>query len=223
MRRRQIFLALGVMTAVLAFHTLIQTSQHTKVTRIENIVLPGVPGVIETTIEEAISSDVDSMMKSTQEERIVHSTASENGRETTSTESTTIYELSTTPRSSNVEMVQNTWIPQTESVNWKQFAYVQYATNLPYLCNSVMTFESLHRLGAKADKLLLYDQRWAVDGTSDRPESKLLASLRDDYGVVLNPIEVFIFFSESVRVKEDRGFIVQEPPKMMRSGSITEW
>jgi len=77
-----------------------------------------------------------------------------------------------------------------EESEWKQFAYVQYATNLPYLCNSVMTFESLHRLGAKADKLLLYDQNWKVDGSSDRPESRLLISLRDDYGVVLKPIEV---------------------------------
>ncbi len=37
-------------------------------------------------------------------------------------------------------------------VNWSRFAYVQYVTNSAYLCNSVMLFETLHRLGSKADR-----------------------------------------------------------------------
>ena len=31
-------------------------------------------------------------------------------------------------------------------VDWSQFAYTQYVTNLDYLCNSVMLFERLHQL-----------------------------------------------------------------------------
>jgi hypothetical protein len=39
----------------------------------------------------------------------------------------------------------------TERLNWSDFAYTQYVTNTNYLCNSVMLFESLHRLKSKAD------------------------------------------------------------------------
>lgn len=74
------------------------------------------------------------------------------------------------------------------SVDWSRFAYVQYATNPAYLCNAVMLFETLHRLGSRAQRLLMYPSKFAVDEHSR--EGKLLRRARDRYDVTLNPIEV---------------------------------
>ena len=79
-------------------------------------------------------------------------------------------------------------IDRPDSVDWSRFAYVQYVTNLPYLCNSVMLFESLHRLGCRPDRLLMYPSHFALDG--DTPEASLLRKARDEYGAILRPIEV---------------------------------
>jgi hypothetical protein len=75
-------------------------------------------------------------------------------------------------------------------VDWSRFAYTQYATNMAYLCNSVMLFETLHRLGSKADRLLMYPNTMQADPTSDSAESKLLLKAQNEYGVKLQPIEV---------------------------------
>ncbi|KKA19942.1 Golgi Precursor [Rasamsonia emersonii CBS 393.64] len=74
-------------------------------------------------------------------------------------------------------------------IDWSRFAYVQYVTNTAYLCNSVMLFETLHRLGSKADRLMMYPSSYEVDG-SNSEESKLLRKARDQYGVKLMPIEI---------------------------------
>jgi hypothetical protein len=74
-----------------------------------------------------------------------------------------------------------------EGTDWSQFAYVQYATNSDYLCNSVMLFEMLHRLGSKADRLMLVPSQfgekngWILD---------LLLKVRDEYNVRLKLIEI---------------------------------
>ena len=77
------------------------------------------------------------------------------------------------------------------SVNWSRYAYVQYATNSAYLCNSVMVFEALDRIGSKADRLLLYPQDWdtEIENMSDR-DSQLLVKARDWYNVKLVPVEM---------------------------------
>ena len=75
-----------------------------------------------------------------------------------------------------------------EGVNWRKFAYVQYVTNTAYLCNSVMLFESLFRLGTKADRLMMYPSSFVPGDHS--LEGKLLAKARDAYGVKLVPIDV---------------------------------
>ena len=74
------------------------------------------------------------------------------------------------------------------STNWSRFAYVQYVTNLPYLCNSVMLFESLHRLGCKPDRLMMYPSHFSIGDNST--ESRLLLKARDEYRVILKPIDV---------------------------------
>lgn len=79
---------------------------------------------------------------------------------------------------------------KSDGVDWTRFAYVQYATNQMYLCNPVMLFETLHRLGSKADRLLMYPSNFLVDDTSSSDESRLLIKARDEYNVKLQPVEV---------------------------------
>ncbi|PYH90225.1 nucleotide-diphospho-sugar transferase [Aspergillus ellipticus CBS 707.79] len=85
--------------------------------------------------------------------------------------------------------------PLTDSrtqVNWSRFAYTQYATDRSYLCNSVMIFEALHRLGSKADRVLMYPSNFLKSGNDHSPEARLLRFARDEYAVKLKPIEVIL-------------------------------
>jgi len=75
-------------------------------------------------------------------------------------------------------------------VDWSQFAYVQYVTSVPYLCNSLMLFSRLHELGSKADRLLLYPQQYNLDESEGNAAGLLLRRARENYGVILKPIEV---------------------------------
>lgn len=63
-------------------------------------------------------------------------------------------------------LMGNTTLPLLDDdliyVNWAEFAYVQYATSIDYLCNSVMIFEQLHHLETKPGKLLLYPEEWGL-------------------------------------------------------------
>ncbi|KAK4184884.1 family 8 putative glycosyltransferase [Podospora australis] len=70
-----------------------------------------------------------------------------------------------------------------EQIDWSRFAYLQYVTNDNYLCNSLMIFESLHRLGSKADRVMLYPSEVKAD-------NPLLLKARDEYNVKLVPIAV---------------------------------
>ena len=76
-------------------------------------------------------------------------------------------------------------------VDWSHYAYSQYATDSAYLCNAVMVFEALYRLGSKADRILFYPLQWdlEISSASDR-DSQLLVKARDWYGVKLIPTEV---------------------------------
>ncbi|GIZ49320.1 hypothetical protein CKM354_001235200 [Cercospora kikuchii] len=73
-------------------------------------------------------------------------------------------------------------------LDWSQFAYCQYVTNEDYLRNSVMIFESLHRLGSQASRVMMYPHDWNVDASTHR--GQLLTKARDEYSVELQPIEV---------------------------------
>jgi len=76
------------------------------------------------------------------------------------------------------------------NVDWTRFAYSLYATNSAYLCNALMVYESLSRLGSKADRVLFYPQEWdlEIESSTDR-DSQLLVKARDDFGVKLMPSE----------------------------------
>ncbi|KAK5167187.1 uncharacterized protein LTR77_007918 [Saxophila tyrrhenica] len=75
-----------------------------------------------------------------------------------------------------------------DGIDWSQYAYCQYVTNEDYLCNSLMIFESLTRLRAKAENMMMYPEDWTVGDNSNH--GRLLAQARDEYNVRLVPIQV---------------------------------
>ncbi|TVY28497.1 Glucose N-acetyltransferase [Lachnellula hyalina] len=78
---------------------------------------------------------------------------------------------------------------EANGTDWTQFAYVQYVTTPDYLCNAVMMFEALHRMGSKPDRLLMYPSTYSLDKTS-KMEGFLLLKAKYEYGVTLVPIDV---------------------------------
>ncbi|TRX98106.1 hypothetical protein FHL15_000751 [Xylaria flabelliformis] len=85
-------------------------------------------------------------------------------------------------------------VPSLEgaSVDWSRYAYTQYVTNKEYLCNSVMIFETLYRLKAKAERVMMYPDNM-MSPTETNPQSneaKLLVKARDQYGVKLVPVSI---------------------------------
>ncbi|KAI3538121.1 glucose N-acetyltransferase [Colletotrichum filicis] len=56
-----------------------------------------------------------------------------------------------------------------------RFAYVQYATDIHYLCNAVINFNRLHRFGAKHDQVLIFPKTW-VEG--DSKEAKAIQTIQ---------------------------------------------
>jgi hypothetical protein len=80
--------------------------------------------------------------------------------------------------------------PSSGDVDWTRYAYTQYVTNTAYLCNSVMLFEILHRLGSKADRLMMYPATMHPDPASNGVDSRMLLKAQNEYGVKLMPIEV---------------------------------
>ncbi|KAH7061800.1 nucleotide-diphospho-sugar transferase [Paraphoma chrysanthemicola] len=80
-------------------------------------------------------------------------------------------------------------------MSWTDFAYVQYVTDDEYLCNSVMILESLHRLAAKADRIMMYPDSWkapdiSVHQSGQGTKGRLLAIARDVFGTKLVPIKL---------------------------------
>ena len=78
-------------------------------------------------------------------------------------------------------------------IDWSRFAYVQYVTDVEYLCNSLMLFDILDRLGCRADRLMLYPDIWTnatgvEQGGGD--EIRLVQLAQERYRVHLQPIKV---------------------------------
>ncbi|CAG7961508.1 unnamed protein product [Penicillium salamii] len=78
-----------------------------------------------------------------------------------------------------------------DEVDWSRFAYTQYATNEVYLCNSLMVFETLERLGSKAERVLFYPEQWdlIIEDEYDRV-SELLLMARNKLKVMVIPIKI---------------------------------
>lgn len=75
-----------------------------------------------------------------------------------------------------------------DEVDWSRYAYSTYATSETYLCNAIMVFEALRRLGSRAERVLFYPKEWdlIVDDDSDRI-SQLLLMAKDDFQVQMVP------------------------------------
>lgn len=71
---------------------------------------------------------------------------------------------------------------EMRNVTWRDFAYLTFATQVEDLCSSVMMVEALHRLGAKAERAILYSTD--LEGA----EARLLRKAREKYGAVLQPV-----------------------------------
>jgi alpha-N-acetylglucosamine transferase len=81
-----------------------------------------------------------------------------------------------------------------DGVDWSQCAYCQYVTSPRYLYNSVMIFEALDGVGAKASKVLMYPSNWNI--TSDNEKRRLIRQAQDSYNVQLLPIQVQHFSTD---------------------------
>ncbi len=77
----------------------------------------------------------------------------------------------------------------SSNLDWSRFAYSQYATDEQRLCHSLMIFESLHRLGSKADRVLMFPHTWQNEPAGSRIQ-RLLAKARDSYQVKFSPIHI---------------------------------
>lgn len=83
----------------------------------------------------------------------------------------------------------------SNKIDWSRFAYVQYVTATEHVCNSVMVCESLHRLGSKADRVILYPHEWGPVGgpawkALDSKATTILIKARDEYHVKLRPVDL---------------------------------
>lgn len=83
-------------------------------------------------------------------------------------------------------------------VDWSRYAYVQYATSGPYLCNAVMVFEALHRLGSRAERVLFYPEQMdtSIEDEADR-NSQLLVVAKEKYNVQITPVDVQMIKGDS--------------------------
>jgi hypothetical protein len=77
---------------------------------------------------------------------------------------------------------------QPVQLEWSRFAYSQYTTDTQTLCNALMVFESLHKLGSKADRVLLYPQEWTVK--RDDRTAWLMQLAQQKFGVKLQAVEL---------------------------------
>lgn len=88
------------------------------------------------------------------------------------------------------EAVQPPSVYENNETNWSNFAYALYATDTEYLCNTIMLFETLHRLGSKADRILLYPRNFDMNARSASVNTELLLKASNKYSVKLTPIDV---------------------------------
>ncbi|KAK5684819.1 hypothetical protein LTS10_002894 [Elasticomyces elasticus] len=75
----------------------------------------------------------------------------------------------------------------TQEIHWSQYAYAQYVTNDAYLCNSLMIFTSLRKLGVRADLLMMHPEDWSAG--NDTVSGRLLLQA-SELGVRLAPVRV---------------------------------
>ncbi|EHK21840.1 glycosyltransferase family 8 protein [Trichoderma virens Gv29-8] len=76
---------------------------------------------------------------------------------------------------------------------YPRFAYAQYATDIDYLCNSVINFNRLKRFGAKYDLVLIFPKAWDQEAlqSANTREAKAIEKLRaSDLNIVFRPFDI---------------------------------
>ena len=84
-----------------------------------------------------------------------------------------------------------TGLEPTDPIDWSLYAYSTYVTDDASMCNAFMVFESLDRLGSKAERVLMYPEEW--DATHDDPDNRseqLLVRAKRQYGVKTKPVQL---------------------------------
>lgn len=80
---------------------------------------------------------------------------------------------------------------RNDPTDWSRFAYVQYCTDVHSMCNAYMVFESLQRLGSKAERVLLYPEEWNAEKEDENDRnSQLLIRAKANFGVKLKPTQL---------------------------------
>jgi hypothetical protein len=97
-------------------------------------------------------------------------------------------------------------LPSWSRVDWSSYAYVSYATSSEHLCNSVMLAESLHRLGARPDTLILYATDLALDTQANASAARLLQQAAQMYGARVQPVSVLNSPSSTANSMWSQGF-----------------
>jgi hypothetical protein len=76
-------------------------------------------------------------------------------------------------------------------VDWSRYAYTQYATSSPYLCNALLVFDALERFGSRAQRVLYYPEDWDILTETDHDrDNQLLRVARTKYNAMLVPIQL---------------------------------
>ena len=76
-----------------------------------------------------------------------------------------------------------------KDVDWRRFAYAQYASDGQSLCSAIMAFDALDRYGSKAKKVLLYPEDMDTEVLSSRDrDSQLLVLARETFQALLLPV-----------------------------------
>ncbi|GAV50325.1 hypothetical protein ZYGR_0U01810 [Zygosaccharomyces rouxii] len=79
-----------------------------------------------------------------------------------------------------------------ETIDWSKFAYVNYATDIDYLCSTFIMFQNLKRYGTKAKlHLMVSNQMLSPDNEFSQSANMLLQRIRnlDPEQVVVKPVE----------------------------------
>lgn len=97
-------------------------------------------------------------------------------------------------------------LPFWTRVDWSSYAYVSYATSPDHVCNSLMLAESLHRLGARPDTLILYASDLAPNVWTNTSSSTLLSQAAELYGAHVQPVEVLSSSNSKLDTMWSQGF-----------------
>jgi alpha-N-acetylglucosamine transferase len=97
-------------------------------------------------------------------------------------------------------------LPSWSRIDWSSYACVSYATSSDHLCNSVMLAESLYRLGARPDTLILYATDLAADSQANASSARLLQQATQMYGARVQPVAVLNSPSSKLDTMWSQGF-----------------